>query len=135
MSDLHERDAVDAAGVAVSHYLCIGCPLGCRLEVEDHGHGQVEVRGQSCKKGEVFGRQEHLDPRRTVTTTVAIRGSFYPRLPVKTRGDVPKGRVADVCRLLHTLHLEAPVTMGQVIAPDVLGTGVDVVASRDLPRV
>lgn len=124
-----------ATDVSLSHYLCIGCPLGCRLEVEDHGSGQVEVRGQSCKKGEVFGKQEHLDPRRTVTTTVAIRGSFYPRLPVKTRGDVPKGVVADVCRLLHTLRVEAPVTMGQVIAPDVLGTGVDVVASRDLPRV
>jgi CxxC motif-containing protein len=141
MSDVRNEDGVDARAVgdvgdvAVSHYLCIGCPLGCRLEVEDHGNGQVEVRGQSCKKGEAFGRQEHLDPRRTVTTTVAIRGSFYPRLPVKTKGDVPKDAVVDVCRLLHALRVEAPVTMGQTIAADVLGTGVDVVASRDLPRV
>jgi CxxC motif-containing protein len=140
MSDHRERgaaDAADAAGVAVavSHYLCIGCPLGCRLEVEDHGNGQVEVRGQSCKKGEVFGKQEHLDPRRVVTTTVAIHGSIYPRLPVKTRGDVPKDAVTEVCRLLHRLTVEAPVAMGQTIAADVLGTGVDVVASRDLPRV
>jgi CxxC motif-containing protein len=129
MKDDHTSD------VAVSHYLCIGCPLGCRLEVEDHGNGSVEVRGQSCKKGEVFGKQEHLDPRRTVTTTVAIRGSFYPRLPVKTKGDVPKSLVTEVCLLLHTLTVEAPVTMGQTIASDVLGTGIDVVASRDLPRV
>jgi len=128
------RDLADVGDVTLSHYLCIGCPLGCRLEVEDHGHGSVEVRGQSCKKGEVFGRQEHVDPRRVVTTTVAVRGGIYPRLPVKTRGEVPKGVVVELCRLLHTLEFEAPVMLGQVIAPDVLGTGVDVVASRDLPR-
>ena len=128
--------AVDdqAHDAAVSHYLCIGCPLGCRLEVEELGGGNVEVRGQSCKKGEVFGKQEHLDPRRVVTTTVAVEGGVWPRLPVKTGGEVPKGAVIAVCRLLHGLNLEAPVAIGQVIAADVLGTGVDVVASRDLPR-
>ena len=120
--------------VAVSHYLCIGCPLGCRVEVEDRGGEIVEVRGQSCKKGDLFARQEHVDPRRVVTTTVAVQGGVWARLPVKTQGDVPKGVVVDVCRMLHGLTLAAPVTMGQVIVADVLGTGVDVVASRDLPR-
>ena len=118
-----------------SHYLCIGCPLGCRVEVEDRGGEIVEIRGQSCKKGDVFARQEHTDPRRVVTTTVAIRDGLWPRLPVKTQGDVPKAKIVEVCELLHRLELEAPVTMGQVIVADVLGTGVDVVASRDLPRV
>lgn len=117
----------------VSHYLCIGCPLGCRLEVEEDDGEVVEVRGQSCKKGDVFARQEHIDPRRVVTTTVAVRGGLWPRLPVKTKGDVPKGDVVDVCRLLHRLELDAPVTIGQVVATDVLGTGIDVVATRDLP--
>jgi len=119
----------------VSHYLCIGCPLGCRVEVEDRSGEIVEIRGQSCKKGDVFARQEHTDPRRVVTTTVAVRDGLWPRLPVKTQGDVPKAKIVEVCRLLHRLELEAPVTMGQVIIADVLGTGVDVVASRDLPRV
>jgi CxxC motif-containing protein len=118
----------------VATYLCIGCPLGCRLEVEEERGEIVEVRGQSCKKGDVFARQEHTDPRRVVTTTVAVKGGLWSRLPVKTQGDVPKAAVVDVCRLLHGITLEAPVTIGQVIAADVLGTGVDVVASRDLPR-
>ncbi|MDA0700135.1 MAG: DUF1667 domain-containing protein [bacterium] len=127
----HDREG----DVQVSHYLCIGCPLGCRLEVEARGDEIVEVRGQSCKKGDAFARQEHVDPRRTVTTTVAVRGGLYPRLPVKTKGEVPKGAVVDVCRLLHGLVLEAPVALGQVVVADVLGTGIDVVAGRDLPRV
>jgi len=131
------REAADArvdVDHHVSHYLCIGCPLGCRLEVEEEAGEIVEIRGQSCKKGEVFARQEHTDPRRVVTTTVAVAGGLWPRLPVKTEGDVPKAAIIDVCRMLHGLRLEAPVTIGQVIAADVLGTGVDVVASRDLPR-
>ncbi len=93
----------------ISHYLCVGCPLGCRLEVEeDERDTIVEVRGWSCKKGERYGRQEHTDPRRMVTTTVGIEGASLARLPVKTNRPVPKEQVREVCRLLRALHVAAP---------------------------
>ncbi len=116
-----------------AHYLCIGCPLGCRLEVDAIDGEVVEVRGNSCKRGKEFAVQEHTDPRRFVTTTVRTLGGRWPRLPVKTATSVPKGRVVDVARALHELTLTAPVAMGDVVLADVLGTGVDVVATRDLP--
>lgn len=117
----------------ISHYLCIGCPLGCRLEVEsDASDAIVEVRGWSCKKGERYGRQEHTDPRRMVTTTVRISGAGLARLPVKTSEPVPKGQVQEVCRQLRALTVTAPVTMGDVVLADVAGSGADVVATRDL---
>ena len=116
-------------------YLCIGCPLGCRLEldvVETPG-GQlveiVEVRGNSCRKGDEFAREEHVDPRRTVTTTVAIEGARWPRLPVRTTGTVPKARVRDVCAALRSVRVHAPVRIGDMVLPNVLGLGVDVVAT------
>ena len=56
------------AGESTYHYLCIGCPLGCRLELDESQGEIVEVRGKSCKKGEEFARQAHHDPRRLVTT-------------------------------------------------------------------
>lgn len=115
-----------------SHYLCINCPLGCRLEVDSAGDDIVEVRGNACKRGLEFAQQEHTDPRRMVTTTVAIRGAALARLPVATVAAVPKARVHDVCRALHALEVRAPVRMGDVILADVLGTGVDVVATRSL---
>ena len=66
-----------------AEYLCIGCPLGCRLEVDADAHGDViEMRGFSCKKGTVYGVQEHTDPRRMVTTTVEIRGAAGPLRPM-----------------------------------------------------
>jgi CxxC motif-containing protein len=116
------------------HYLCIGCPLGCRLEVDAQDGEVVEVRGQGCKRGQAFAVQEYTDPRRSVTTTVDVQGGRWRRLPVKTAETVPKGAVIDVCRALHTLRVEAPVALGDVILADVLGTGVDVVATRDMPR-
>lgn len=115
-------------------YLCIGCPLGCRLEVEENDeHEIVEVRGHSCKKGERFARQEHVDPRRMLTTTVAVRGGRLARLPVRTTDTIPKDLVMPVCARLRSVEVGAPVSMGDVVLRDVLGSGVDVVASRDLP--
>jgi len=117
----------------ISHYLCIGCPLGCRLEVEeDERETIVEVRGWSCRKGERYGRQEHTDPRRMVTTTVRVDGAGLARLPVKTSRPVPKDQVREVCRLLRTLHVAVPVRLGDVVLADVAGSGADVVATRDL---
>lgn len=127
------RPGADADDPRQFHYLCIGCPLGCRLEVEeDDRHQIVEVRGFTCKRGEQYARQEHVEPRRTVTTTVAVRGGEWARLPVKTAGDIPKDLIAPLCDRLHQLQLEAPVAIGQVVLPDALGTGIDVVASRSL---
>lgn len=116
------------------HYLCIGCPLGCRLEVEAEAEEIVEVRGFACRRGEEFAIQEHTDPRRVVTTTVRVTGGMWPRLPVKTEGVIPKAKVILLCRALHCLTLSAPVKLGEVVLSDALGTGIDVVAARDLPR-
>ncbi len=122
------------SGHEVTTYLCIGCPLGCRLELEEtEDHEIVEVRGFSCKKGERFAVQEHTDPRRMVTTTVAIEGGLFPRLPVRTIEPVPKGLMGRVCEELRSVTVEAPVAMGDVVHPDVAGTGVDVIATRSLP--
>jgi CxxC motif-containing protein len=115
-------------------YLCIGCPLGCRLEVEEDAAGDiVEVRGFACKRGKEYAIQEHTAPQRTVATTVAIRNSSWARLPVRSSAPVPKDAVVEICRQLHAVETIAPVQMGQVIVANVLGTGADMIATRDMP--
>ena len=119
----------------ISHYLCIGCPLGCRLEVEDDGTGDVvAVRGFGCKRGEAYGRQEHTDPRRVIATSVRIKGGRWGRVPVKTSGAIPKALVRDVARAVRTVEVEAPIRIGTVVLANVLGTGVDIVTTRDMER-
>lgn len=115
-------------------YLCIGCPLGCRLEVdEDAAGGIVEIRGASCRKGDRYAAQEHTDPRRVLTATVAIKGGPWPRLPVKTAGEIPRDQVVDAARALGSVRVQAPVRLGEVVLDDLIDTGVAVVATRDMP--
>lgn len=123
--------------VHTTHYLCIGCPLGCRLEVDEDldTHAVVEVRGFSCRRGKEYALQEHTAPSRIVTTTVEIDRARWPRLPVRSNAPAPKGKVAEICRALRKVRVSAPVSMGDIIVADVLGTGVDIIAERDMTSV
>lgn len=67
-----------------------------------------------------------------VRTTVHIDGAMYPRLPVRTVAPVPKERVAEICRELRSVTISAPIRRREIIQPNVLGIGVDVVASRTM---
>ncbi len=119
----------------ITHYLCIGCPLGCRLEVEEDDGKIVAIRGFSCKRGKEYAAQEHTNPRRIVTTTVGIVGGIWPRLPVKTAFAVPKDQVRVICEKLRNISVTTPITMGQVILSNVLESGIDVIACRDMLEV
>jgi CxxC motif-containing protein len=90
--------------------------MGCRLEVDEtETHEIVEVRGFSCKRGDSYARQEHVEPQRMVTTTVAVVDGLWARVPVRTTAPVPKDRVMDLCQQLHQITLTAPIERGQVV--------------------
>lgn len=108
--------------------VCIVCPKGCRLHVDEEN--EYKVTGNSCPRGEAYGREECTNPTRVVTSTVAVAGGAHPRCPVKTNRPVPKDRMFDVVRALDGLVIPAPVALGQVIVADVCGTGADIVATR-----
>ena len=112
---------------------CIGCPMGCPLELTIEGKEVVKVTGNECRRGDKYARQEFTDPRRMVTTTVACSNGLWSRVPVKTSEAVPKGKVMDIAEALHQLNLQAPVTVGQVVLDDAAGTGIAVIATRSMP--
>jgi CxxC motif-containing protein len=94
----------------------------------------LEVRGNECKAGRKYAEEEFKNPRRTVTTTVKVKGGVLPVLPVVSADPLPKGRVREAVRELSRLVVEAPVEEGQVVCEDLLGLGVKVIASRRLER-
>jgi CxxC motif-containing protein len=110
--------------------ICINCPRGCELDVEQNG-GEVVVTGQACPRGETYGRSELLNPTRMVTGLVRIAGMRKP-LPVKTKTAVPKAKIDAVLFALHQTTVQLPVKIGDAIIPDVAGTGVDVVATANM---
>ena len=114
----------------MTELICIVCPKGCRLKVDEE-NGYV-VSGNSCPRGAEYGINELLNPVRTVTSTVAIEGGIHRRLPVKTSRPVPKGKMSDVVRTLDGLTVKSPVKTGDVIVANAAGTGTDVIATRDM---
>ena len=113
--------------------ICIGCPLGCPLEVEMEGAEVLTVTGQTCKNGEKYARKELTNPTRIVTSTVRVTGGTLAMVSVKTASDIPKGRIFDCVRELQAIDLTAPVAIGDVIIENVCGTGVSIVATKNVP--
>ena len=112
---------------------CIRCPKGCQVTVALEGGRVTAVTGNGCPRGDAYARKEVKDPTRVVTTVVPVSGSGVARMvSVKTAGDVPKAKVLDVVRALSGVRLAAPVHIGDVVLADVCGTGVDVVATKDV---
>ncbi len=110
---------------------CINCPVGCRLKVTVEEGQVTEVSGQSCKRGIDYAKQECLAPTRMVTAVVPVAGRSMP-LSVKTASPIPKDKIFDCMRVLESLHPQLPVRMGQVVCADVCGTGIDVIATKNL---
>lgn len=118
----------------IRNLTCISCPMGCPITVEMDGDEVVSVTGNTCKRGDVYARKEVTDPTRIVTSTVRVIGGKADMVSVKTKEDIPKGKIFDCVKALKGVEVEAPVRIGDVIVPDVAGTGVDIVATRNVAR-
>jgi CxxC motif-containing protein len=112
--------------------ICTVCPKGCRLKVDEEG--DHAVTGNSCARGADYGRAELLHPTRVLTTTVRLRGGELARCPVRTSAPIPKGPMREAMAVIDRIAAEAPVTRGQVLLADLLGTGADVVVTRSIGR-
>ena len=108
---------------------CVRCPRGCQITVEVENNEAVDVYGNGCMRGESYARNEVKDPRRVVTTTIVVEGGKDPVVPVKTNGDIPKGKMQECVAQLKNVIAKAPIRTGDVVCANVAGTGVDVVAS------
>ena len=111
---------------------CIGCPLGCAVTVTMEEGEVTEVTGNTCKRGDDYARKEVTNPTRIVTSTVMVSGGKAPMVSCKTREDIPKSKIFEVTAALKGITVQAPVRIGDVVYTDVAGTGVDVVATKNI---
>ena len=109
---------------------CIICPRGCHLHIDD----DLNVTGNSCPRGAADAKQEVLDPRRTLTTTVKCKSELLEVCPVKTNLAMPKGKLLEAMKEVNKVTLVPPVHIGDVVIKDLCGTGVDLVATRNIEK-
>ena len=110
---------------------CINCPMGCPLTVTMENGQVASVEGNTCKRGEVYAQKEVTNPTRIVTSSVGVEGGKSLRVSVKTREDIPKGKIFDIVKELKGVTVKAPVAIGDVIVRNVAGTGVDIIATKE----
>jgi CxxC motif-containing protein len=113
--------------------ICIMCPLACRVTVTIDDDNVVGTADSLCKRGEEYAVAECKFPGRVLTTTVLTEGSSRRLLPVRTAKPVPKDRLMEVMYSLSRTTVRPPILMGQVIVSNISKTGVDVVATDELP--
>jgi CxxC motif-containing protein len=113
--------------------VCIGCPMGCRLLVDTDGQTIRSVSGHLCRLGKTYAADEVLHARRMLTGLIAVPGSLVP-LSVRTRSPIPKDLIWQGLRAMHEIRIQLPVHLGDVLQADFLGTGIDLIATRDLPE-
>ena len=115
---------------------CIICPNGCELEVVWENEGgvpeSITVTGNKCPRGVEYAEQELKNPMRTIASSVALTGGTMPLVSVRVNGPIPKAKIMDVMAVISETSVDAPVKIGDVVIADVLGLGVDVVATRNV---
>lgn len=117
--------------MSVRELTCIGCPLGCALTVTMNGN-EITVEGNTCPRGDAYARKEVTDPTRIVTSSVKLQGGTIARVSVKTANDIPKGKIFDCMEEIRKVTVTAPVHIGDVVISDCAGTGVDVIATKNV---
>lgn len=113
--------------------ICIGCPMGCMMTVTMENGQVAEVIGNTCKRGDTYARKEVTNPTRIVTSSVRVSGGVLPVVSVKTKEDIPKEKIKDCMKALKEVEVKAPIRIGDVLLADVAGTGVDVIATKEIP--
>ncbi len=111
---------------------CIGCPLGCSIEVEMENGEVISVTGNTCKRGDVYARKEVTHPTRIVTSTIRVDGGEIAMVSCKTKEDIPKEKIMDIMDEINQARVKAPVGIGDVLITNVAGTGVDVIATKEI---
>lgn len=115
--------------------ICINCPLGCHLTVDDSNLDDIKVTGNTCPRGVVYAKNEITSPKRMVTGSVRVDGGNIAMVSVKTREAIPKQLIFDSLQTLKTVVLQAPVHIGDVVVANVCGCGVDIIATKEIQKI
>ncbi len=118
--------------VEEKNMVCVVCPIGCSLKVFMDNGRVMSVEGNTCNRGYDYAVSEMTNPSRVLTSTVKLKNSKIQMLPVKTDKPVPKGLLFECMKLINAAEVSAPVKPGDVIIENILGTGANIIATRNI---
>ena len=114
--------------------VCVACPMGCGITVEIADNGDIlSVSGNTCKRGDIYARNECTNPVRSLATTVKVNGGIYNVVPCKSSGAIPKNKIMDCMKIINEASANAPIKLGDILVKNILETGIDIVATNHCP--
>lgn len=119
----------------IEEIICVSCPKGCRIKVESKNDEIIDIFGFGCKEGKRYAREEFKNPTRILPTTVKVKGGEFPLVSVKTKKGIPKDKLLKAMDVIAEIEVKAPVKIGDIILNDILNTGVELVATRNVEKV
>ncbi len=115
----------------IRNLTCIECPRSCVLAVDIENCRVVKVEGEKCPKGKDYAVSEVENPRRVLTSTVSARRLSLKMVPVRTDKPIQKERILEAAGEIRKIKIDRPVKSGEIIAANILGLGVNLIATRD----
>ena len=115
-------------------FVCIICPNGCRIKVEYEGTNIKNIKGDECPKGKDYVKNEITNPLRVFTGSVLVENGDFSLVGVKTPVPIPKKYLKKIGEITRRIKVEAPVTIGQVVAFNLLNENIDLVATRKIEK-
>ena len=112
--------------------ICTICPRGCHIMVEGDGKNVLSMNGYGCKRGQEYATAEYSTPVRILTTTVKMDGVEGDLLPVRSKKPLSKEKLFDCMEVIRRTVVKLPVERYDVIVKDICGTGIDIVATKDV---
>jgi CxxC motif-containing protein len=113
---------------------CIVCPIGCKILVKTDGKTFETLEGNKCKKGIDYAKNEALDPRRMLTTSILVNKGKWPLVSVKSSKPVPKEELFNFLKKVKKTSVQAPVNSGEILIRNVANTNIDVIATKTVEK-
>lgn len=120
--------------MTTKNFTCIGCPLGCAIQVQMEDDKIVSISGNSCAVGDKYVRKEVINPVRTVTSSVQVINGDRHMVSVKTKEEIRKDCIENLMKAIKAVKVTAPVTIGDIILKNAADLGVDVIATRNVAK-
>jgi len=120
-------------------FTCILCPKGCEIEVEgDDTSKRIDsIKNYECSRGYEYAKTEFINPCRILTSSVRLEGNSIngrKMVPVRSSKAIPRKLLMSCMKEIQNKSVKTPVWIHQVIIPNILNTGADIIACMPINR-
>ncbi len=79
-------------------------------------------------------KNEITNPLRVFTGSVLVGNGDFSLVSVKTSVSIPKKYLKKIGEITRRIKVEAPVTIGQIVASNLLDNNIDLIATRKIKK-